>query len=43
MNFYDFVAKDINGKDINMNQYEGKVVLVVNTASKCGFTPQLRG
>lgn len=43
MNFYDFVAKDINGKDINMNQYKGKVVLVVNTASKCGFTPQFKG
>lgn len=43
MNFYDFVAKDINGKDINMNQYKGKVILVVNTASKCGFTPQFKG
>ena len=43
MNFYDFVAKDINGKDINMNQYKGKVVLVVNTATKCGFTPQFKG
>lgn len=43
MNFYDFIAKDINGKDINMNQYKGKVVLVVNTASKCGFTPQFKG
>ena len=40
MNFYDFKAKDINGKEVNMSEYKGKVVLVVNTASKCGFTPQ---
>lgn len=33
MNFYDFSAKDIFGDDINMNEYKGKVVLVVNTAS----------
>ncbi|MCI6691981.1 MAG: glutathione peroxidase [Clostridium sp.] len=42
MNFYDFKANDINGKEVNMNNYKGKVVLVVNTASKCGFTPQLK-
>ncbi|MDV4151786.1 glutathione peroxidase [Clostridium sp. AL.422] len=40
MNFYDFNAKDIDGKEVSMNEYKGKVVLVVNTASKCGFTPQ---
>lgn len=40
MNFYDFNAKDIDGKEINMSNYKGKVILVVNTASKCGFTPQ---
>ncbi|MGL4742502.1 MAG: glutathione peroxidase [Sarcina sp.] len=40
MSFYDFKANDINGKEISMKDYEGKVVLVVNTASKCGFTPQ---
>ena len=42
MNFYDFKANDINGKEVNMNNYIGKIVLVVNTASKCGFTPQLK-
>lgn len=42
MNFYDFKANDINGKEVSMNNYKGKIVLVVNTASKCGFTPQLK-
>ena len=40
MGFYDFSAKKINGQEIKMKEYNGKVVLVVNTASKCGFTPQ---
>lgn len=40
MNFYDFSAKKINGQDVNMNEYKGKVVLVVNTASNWGLTPQ---
>lgn len=43
LNFYDFKAKSIDGKEINMSQYKGKVVLIVNTASKCGFTPQYEG
>lgn len=43
MNFYDFSAKDINGQDIKMSKYRGKVILIVNTASKCGFTPQFKG
>ncbi|MDI9215518.1 glutathione peroxidase [Clostridium tertium] len=42
MSFYDYSAKNIDGKEINMSDYKGKIVLVVNTASKCGFTPQLK-
>lgn len=38
--FHDFVVKDINGKDFNLASLEGKKVLVVNVASKCGLTPQ---
>ena len=41
--FYDFSAKSLQGKEISMNTYKGKTVLVVNTASKCGFTPQYEG
>jgi glutathione peroxidase len=41
--FYDFEANNIKGKTVSMKEYEGKTVVVVNTASKCGFTPQYEG
>ncbi|MDP3310288.1 MAG: glutathione peroxidase [Polaromonas sp.] len=40
---YDFEAQQINGHDISLAEYRGKVMLIVNTASKCGFTPQFGG
>jgi glutathione peroxidase len=40
---YDFEALQINGKSVALNQFKGKVMLIVNTASACGFTPQFAG
>lgn len=43
MNVFDFQATSLDGKSVDLGQYRGKVLLVVNTASKCGFTPQYQG
>ncbi|RYY84475.1 MAG: glutathione peroxidase, partial [Comamonadaceae bacterium] len=40
---YDFEARRIDGQTVPLKQYEGKVLLIVNTASACGFTPQFAG
>jgi glutathione peroxidase len=40
---YDFEARQIDGKTVPLNQFEGKPLLIVNTASACGFTPQFGG
>ncbi len=42
MRFYDFSANKMNGQEIKMEEFKGKVILVVNTASKCGLTPQFK-
>ncbi|MBE9917197.1 glutathione peroxidase [Paenibacillus donghaensis] len=43
MSVYDYQAHTLQGKAVPLSDYEGKVLLIVNTASKCGFTPQYRG
>ncbi len=42
-NLYDFTVKNKKGESVSLAEYKGKVVLIVNIATKCGFTPQLRG
>ncbi|SBV93053.1 putative glutathione peroxidase [uncultured Eubacteriales bacterium] len=43
MSVYDFEYTSIEGKPVRMSEYQGKPLLIVNTASKCGFTPQYKG
>lgn len=43
MNLYDLKVKKRDGSDLNLSDLEGKVLLVVNTATGCGFTPQYEG
>lgn len=43
MNIYDFRVRDIKGEEVLLKEFEGKVLLIVNTATGCGFTPQYEG
>ncbi|HHT44700.1 MAG TPA: glutathione peroxidase [Fastidiosipila sp.] len=43
MSIYDFTVNSIRGKEVNLADYKDHVVLIVNTASKCGYTPQFEG
>ena len=43
MSIYDYKVKNRNGEDISISEYKGKILLIVNTATGCGFTPQYEG
>ena len=43
MNVFDFKANDYKGNEVELKQFQGQVILVVNTATRCGFTPQYEG
>ena len=43
MYIYDITIKNRNNEDVSMNEYKGKVLIIVNTATGCGFTPQYEG
>ena len=43
MSIYDFTVKDNKGNDVSLSEFEGKVLLIVNTATRCGLTPQYEG
>jgi glutathione peroxidase len=43
MSVYDYSAKTLDGQDVSLADYRGQALLIVNTASKCGFTPQYEG
>lgn len=43
MNIFEFTVRSLDGREVSMNEYAGSVMLIVNVASRCGFTPQYAG